>query len=160
MPMNSFMWIDSERRLHVGTTTMGQVRVKARMENLLDLLQVREGNLSPDQVRFVEVDDGIVDTGAKLLSLPKRFIRQLGLEHFDTRQARTSAGLVTCQPYAAVWLTIEGRKCTVDVAEIPDDCPVLIGYYPLELLDFVVDPVNQRLIGNPQHGGQQMLDLF
>lgn len=29
-----------------------------------------------------------------------------------------------------------------------------------ELLDFVVDPQGQRLIGNPEHGGQHMFDMF
>jgi hypothetical protein len=46
------------------------------------------------------------------------------------------------------------------VAEVPDDCPVLIGQIPLEVLDFVVDPVGQRLIGNPAHGGEQMLEMY
>jgi hypothetical protein len=41
-----------------------------------------------------------------------------------------------------------------------DDCPPLIGQIPLEALDFVVDPNGQKLIGNPEHGGQQMVDLF
>ena len=62
--------------------------------------------------------------------------------------------------YGAVRLTVLGRDCIVEAAEIPDDCPVLIGQTPLELLDFVVDPVGQRLIGNPGHGGQQMIDMF
>ena len=31
---------------------------------------------------------------------------------------------------------------------------------PLEGLDFVVDPTCQRLIGNPDHGGKQMIDMF
>ena len=57
-------------------------------------------------------------------------------------------------------LTVEGRDCLSDVAEVPDDCPVLIGQIPLELLDFVVDPVGRRLIGNPAHGGEHMLDMF
>jgi len=43
---------------------------------------------------------------------------------------------------------------------IPDDCPVLIGQVPLELLDFVVDPIAQSLVGNPEHDGEQMIDLF
>jgi hypothetical protein len=30
----------------------------------------------------------------------------------------------------------------------------------LELLDYVVDPVGGRLIGNPDHGGEHMMDLF
>jgi hypothetical protein len=37
---------------------------------------------------------------------------------------------------------------------------VLIGQVPLELLDFVVDPRAQKLIGNPAHGGEQMLEMY
>jgi len=36
----------------------------------------------------------------------------------------------------------------------------LIGQIPLELLDFVVDPFGQRLVGNPDHGGEHMIDMF
>jgi len=28
------------------------------------------------------------------------------------------------------------------------------------LLDFVVDPIGQRLVGNPDHGGEHMMDLI
>jgi predicted aspartyl protease len=139
---------------------MGKVVVTAKIENVTDSFQANAGLLKPEDVRSVEVDDALVDTGAKLLALPKRLIQQLGLERFETRQARTSVGLVSCELYRAVWLTVQGRQCTVDVMEVDDDCPVLIGYYPLELLDFVVDPVGRRLIGNPEHGGQNILDLL
>jgi len=36
----------------------------------------------------------------------------------------------------------------------------LIGVIPLEILDFVVDPKGQRLVGNPAHGGEQMFEMF
>jgi len=35
----------------------------------------------------------------------------------------------------------------------------LIGIIPLEMLDFVFDPRDQRLIGNPDHGGEWMIDM-
>jgi hypothetical protein len=57
-------------------------------------------------------------------------------------------------------LTVQGRDCVVEVMELPDECPVLIGQFPLEGLDFVVDPVGQKLLGNPDHGGEQMVDVF
>ena len=60
----------------------------------------------------------------------------------------------------AVRLTVQSHDCTVDVSELPDECPVLIGQVPLELLDFVVDPAGQRLLGNPAHGGEQMLEIY
>ena len=70
------------------------------------------------------------------------------------------SGTVEFGMYGMVQLTVQGRDCFVEVAEVPDDCPVLIGQIPLESLDFVVDPVNQRLIGNPEHGGEHMFDMF
>jgi hypothetical protein len=44
--------------------------------------------------------------------------------------------------YRAGRLTIQGRDCAIDVGEIGDGFPVLIGQVPLELLDWVVDLSN------------------
>jgi predicted aspartyl protease len=139
---------------------MGKVVVNARIENLEDLYQVRKGLLAGDQVRRVETVDALVDTGATMLSLPKQMMHKLGLNRYKSRPVRTSVGYVEAPVCDAVRLTVQGRECTVDVAEIGDHCPVLIGQVPLELLDFIVDPVNRRLIGNPEHGGEHMFDMF
>jgi predicted aspartyl protease len=139
---------------------MGRVVVTAKLENLSDLFEVWQGKRLPDQVRQLEVVDALVDTGATYLGVPKRYIEQLGLRQFQTRKARTTAGPRECTMYGTVQLTVQGREARLDVAEVPDDCPVLIGQVPLEVLDFVVDPVGQRLIGNPEHGGEQMIDMF
>jgi clan AA aspartic protease len=140
--------------------TMGKVFVAAKIENLADLYDVERGRLTDEQVHRVEVTEALVDTGATGLSMPKRLIDQLGLLPTRTRRARTSAGPVTLQGYGAVRLTIQGRDCINEVTEVPDDCPVLIGQVPLETLDFVVDPINQRLIGNPEHGGEHIIELY
>jgi clan AA aspartic protease len=142
------------------TTTMGKVLVTAKAQSIDDLVRARDGHIKPEEVRSIEVTDALVDTGATMLSLPRRYVAQLGLQPFRSRPVRTSAGPVTLQVYGAVRLTIQGRDCTCDVAEVPDDCPVLIGQVPLELLDFVVDPVKQRLIGNPEHGGEWMIEMY
>jgi predicted aspartyl protease len=140
--------------------TMGKVQVPAVIENLEDLLKVDAGELGPGDVRRIEVQDALVDTGAVMLSIPRRLIAQLGLRPFRTRQVRTVGGIVQTTLYRAVQLVVQGREFTCDVAEIPDDCPVLIGQIPLEGLDFVVDPIQQRLIGNPEHGGEHMIDIL
>lgn len=128
------------------TVAMGKALVSARIENIYDLHEVTLGTRSAEAVRQVEVSDALVDTGASTLSVPRRLIAQLGLKPLRTRQARTSASSVTLQVFGTVRLTVRGRDCTCDVVEIPDDCPVLIGQVPLELLDFVVDPSGQQLI--------------
>ena len=144
----------------MGNDLVGKVLVTAKIESLADLYASKQGLIGPDQVRQVEVDDARADTGATMLSLPSRLIDQLGLKRLRTRRVRTSAGMADCHLCAPVRLTIDGREFTADVAEVPDICPVLIGQIPLEGLDFVVDPVNQRLIGNPEHGGEHMIDCF
>ena len=140
--------------------TMGKVVVSARIENLQDAYDVEKGVLRAEQLRTVEVSDALVDTGATLLSIPRRLIVQLGLTRRRTRTARTAAGIASFGIYGGVRMTVQGRDCIAEVCEVPDECPVLIGQTPLELLDFVVDPVGQRLIGNPEHGGEQMIDAF
>lgn len=141
-------------------TTVGKVLVRAEIENLEDLYQMKLGQLASDRVRRVAVDDAIVDTGATMLSLPKRLIDDLGLERVRTRRARTAMGVSDFGVYSAVRLAVQGRECILEVAELPDECPVLIGQLPLEHMDWVVDPIGQRLIGNPAHGGEEMIDMF
>jgi predicted aspartyl protease len=142
------------------TATMGRVLVKAKIENLSDVHAVERGQSAENEVRTVEVSDALVDTGATALSLPKSLIVRLGLTPGRQRRARTTAGPRMVQTYGAVRLTIQDRDCYCDVAELPEDCPVLIGQLPLEMLDFVVDLAGQKLIGNPEHGGERMIDLY
>lgn len=141
-------------------TAMGAVRVAAKIETWEDLFRHQRGELAEADVRHVDVDDALVDTGAFMLSLPHKFIDRLGLLVVRTQTARTTNGIVPRRIYGPVRLTILGRDTTCEVAELPDDCPVLIGQLPLEGLDFIVDPKRQRLIGNPEHGGEHMIDLF
>jgi clan AA aspartic protease len=139
---------------------MGRVAVAATIENLYDVERSRQGVLPAEAVRRVEVADALVDTGASMLSMPRRLIEQLGLRPLRTRRVLTSTGPRVAQLYGTVRLTIQDRECSSGVIELADDCPVLIGQVPLELMDFVVDPGAQRPIGNPAHGGEQVLELY
>lgn len=139
---------------------MGKVLVAARLENLEDVYKVTQAGLPPEQLRAVDVTDALIDTGATGLLVPRRLFTQLGLLVLRTRPARTIGGHVEMPIYRAVRLTVQGRDCISDVAEIGDEFPVIIGQVPLELMDWVVDPKRQRLIGNPEHGGEQMIDIL
>ncbi len=119
----------------MGTATMGKVHVAAKIENLEDLYKVHQGVLTPDQVRTLEVTDALVNTGAIGLMVPTRLLPQLGLRPAYTRQGRSVSGVFTMQIYEVVRLTIQGRECKVEVYEVPDPNPVLIGQLPLEALD-------------------------
>ena len=142
------------------TPTMGKVLVTAKIENLRDLYNVKQGLLPDDQVRRIEVADAVIDTGATTLLLPKRMIDALGLEPLRTRHSRGLGGEFILPVYGTVRLTIQGRDCPLDVGAIGDEYPVLVGQIPLEALDWVVDTKGRRLIGNPDHGGEWGMDAF
>lgn len=139
---------------------MGKVLVTARVENVGDLLDADQGRIAPNEVRAVEVSDALVDTGATGLSMPQSLLETLGLKYLRTRKALTSAGPADVRVFGTARLTVQGRDCPVDVTELPDGCPVLIGQIPLEAMDFVVDMPSQRLIGNPAHGGEHIIELY
>src|ERR1700692_2384048 len=113
------------------TCTMGKVIVTAKVENLEDLVKVQIGLLTDDQVRRIEVHDAVVDTGATTLLLPKRMIAALGLGPLRVRHSRELGGDFLLPVYGTVRLTIQGRGCPLDVGEIGDEYPVLIGQIPL-----------------------------
>lgn len=142
------------------TETVGRVITEAKIENLEDLWAVKQGIKTADDARTVTISDALVDTGATLLSLPASLIRQLGLTRTGTKRARSSTGVGEAGMYEAVRLTIQDRTCTMDVLEVPDGTPVLIGQLPLEHLDFVVDLRSRTLIGNPAHGGEHIYELY
>jgi predicted aspartyl protease len=139
---------------------MGRVLTEATIENAGDLWAIQRGLLPPERLRRIEVSDALVDTGATLLSLPTRLIQQLGLSKTSSKRVTSSIGLAEAAVYDAVRLTIQSRSCTMDVMEVPDTVPVLIGQLPLEHLDLVVDLRARTLIGNPAHGGEHVYELY
>jgi clan AA aspartic protease len=142
------------------TNGMGRVLTEATIVNIRDLWAVEQGLLAADQVRRVTVSDALVDTGATMLSLPIRLIRQLGLSPRYTKRVTSSAGVGQATVYEVARLTIQGRECSMDVLEVPDEVPVLIGQLPLESLDLVIDTRSRTLIGNPAHGGEHTYELY
>ena len=142
------------------TKTMGRVLTEATIENIKDLWAAESGLIGADQARRLTIPDALVDTGATLLSLPTRLIDQLGLKRVATKRMTSSSGQTEAWMCEAVRLTIQDRSCTMDVMEVTDEVPVLIGQIPLEHLDLVVDLRNRVLIGNPAHGGVHTYEMY
>ena len=143
------------------TATMGRVLTEATIENIGDLWDLEKGRIQPDQVRRITVSSALVDTGATSLALQSHLIKQLGLTKRYSKHATTAMGNGEVDVYGTARLTVQGRDCSIDVTELPDGLKelALIGQIPLEIMDYVVDPKGQRLIGNPRHDGEWVLDL-
>jgi len=142
------------------TDRVGGVLTEALIENLEDIWAIEAGILQPGEARRLAIHEAIVDTDTTLLSLPTGLIKQLGLSRVRSKRVTSRNGPTTTNIYDPVRLTIQGRSCTMDVMEVPDTVPVLIGQLPLAHLDFVIDLRDRKLIGNPAHGGEHIYELY
>jgi hypothetical protein len=90
------------------------------------------------------------------LLIPSHLIKKLGLRPSITNDSRR----FTMPRYEAILLSLQGRECTMEVFEGPDHTPVRIGRLPLASMDWVVDVQNRKVIGNPEHGGEEMFEAY
>jgi len=139
---------------------MAKVSVTIKVENLFDWVKAQnaKGSRKP-KVRTVIIPDALVESGMFTLALPKRYIDELGLHALpETILAQTANGVVERRVYGGAQLTIDGRTDEFRVTELPDDMPALIGCIPLEALDFIVDPTEQKLVG--KHGDKRITLMY
>ena len=127
--------------------------------NLYDLVAVKLGVMNPEDVRRLTVMDVLVDTRATGLCLPIPLIEELGLTPIEMRRARTAAGIVDRFLYLEVQFTILERTSSMQVTNLPEGSPVLVGHMVLEHLDLCVD-IKEGLIYNPAHDGEWITEIL
>jgi len=116
----------------------------------------KDGNL-----RELELKDVIVDSGASMMCLSKKMIEELDLEFIRRVKVNTAEGIVELGVYGPVLYEIKNRMATGEVLELRHPkIEALIGQIPLEQLDFLIDPSSNKLIYNPAHNGELVLDML
>ena len=66
----------------------------------------------------------------------------------------------TLRRFAPVDWEMQGRNTQYQVTELPDELPNIVGQIPLESMDWVIDRVGHKLIGNSAHGGEFLHEEF
>lgn len=138
---------------------MGRVVVDVIVRNLEDYLRHKRGELDAAQVRQLTLQ-ALVDSGATFFCLPRSLIDQLGLAFLQTKETKTVAGPMQLGVFGAAHVEVQGRDCITQILELPEGRQPLLGQIPLEAMDWWVDLRAQRLVGNPEHGGQWMAEVF
>ena len=132
---------------------------RIELENLKDLHAVELGVLNSEDVRRLTVEDALVDTGATGLCLPKSLIEQLGLARLRNIRVQTANGSAERTFYSEVKYTVLERSYSIQVTDLPEDAPVLVGHMILEALDLCVD-IENGLIYNPAHDGEWTIKIL
>ncbi len=133
---------------------MGKVHTQLTITNRIDEALADRGALPADSVRYITLDDVLVDTGATTLCLPQDMVDALGLELLEEVSVATATGVTTARVYEDAKLSLYGRTGTFDCIALPEGTQPLLGVIPLERLGLEPDLQNQRLRVLPDHGRQ------
>jgi clan AA aspartic protease len=136
---------------------MGEVRVMLRLSNAADMALVRRNLMRPEEIRAVEAD-ALVDTGAVTFILPSLVVERLGLarpfkqvaEYADGRREEVDV----TEP---VFVELLGRHTVEEALVLGDE--VIVGQTILEKTDLYVDCRQKRLLPNPAHPDQSVLQV-
>ena len=132
---------------------------RIELENLKDLHLAEAGIIKLEDVRRLTVEDALVDTGATGLCLPRSLVQQLGLTPLRSIGVQTANGPAERTVYSEVRYTVLERTYSIQVTDLPEDAPVLVGHMILEALDLCVD-MRKGLIHNPAHGGAWTIKML
>ncbi len=138
---------------------LGRIIQKAEIENTFDVIAFTKGSIPKEQVRKIEIEF-LVDTGAAMVCLTPNLIQTLGLEPLYVRNVITANGKVQRRVFSPAQIRIWDRESNLEVMEIREGTPALLGYLALESLDLYPNPLKQILEGNPKYNGKMVMDLL
>lgn len=139
---------------------MGKTTVKVKIRNFGDIFSAENGYIKKSEIRGVEIE-AIVDSGAAYLCLPSKIIKELCLYFSKSTQVKTGNGSIQLRIFIGAEITIKDRTIQMQVMEnVDDSVPAIIGYLVLETMDWVLNPKNQELMGNPENDGKWVVDMY
>ena len=125
------------------------IRTRVRLWNFVDEVLAQRGEIPPDEVRSIELEDAIVDTGFTRLVLTEGIVQSLGLLSVGQITVRYVDDRRTTKEVArGVAVEIMGRRTALD-ALVERRCEPLIGMSVLNELDLWPDPQSGILTTNP-----------
>jgi clan AA aspartic protease len=133
-----------------GGKEMGLVYAEIELISGDDLVLHRRGFVKEDQIKKMKVN-ALVDTGAYMLVINEHIKEQLDLSFIEEQVFRlVDESELRAEIVGPVEVRFENRSTTVRAAVLTGDVEVLLGSIPMEDLDVVIDPKQQRLIVNPE----------
>jgi clan AA aspartic protease len=130
---------------------MGLVYADIELISVDDLVLSRKGYIDKEQIKRLKVK-ALVDSGAYMLSINEEIKIQLDLAVLDEQEAELADGtLRKIKIVGPVEIRFENRMTTVNAAVLPSDTEVLLGAIPMEDMDVLIDPKQQKLMVNPAH---------
>ena len=134
-----------------GVNEMGLVYAEIELTSFDDIALHRRGFLEEDKIKRVKVA-ALVDTGWYMLTINDPIRNQLDLPLIEKQfSVLADESEIEVEVVGPVEVRFENRRTSVDAIVIPNSNEVLLGAIPMEDMDVLVDPREQKLVVNPKH---------
>ena len=130
---------------------MGLTYANVELFNYADETLVEDGYLPKEKVRSIEIQ-AMADSGAIRLAINEKIRQQLGLRVRQQLNISLADGTKrTLDVAGPIRLKFQDRDCITDAFVLPNEEEPLIGAVPMELMDLVIIPAENKLVYNPMH---------
>jgi clan AA aspartic protease len=128
---------------------MGHVYADITLLNPFDAIMARQGKIPSDEIRQMEVR-AMVDSGAMTLTINEKIAQQLDLPVWKQIEVTLANGSShNCDYVGPVHIHFENRFAGCHALVLPGADEVLLGVIPLEEMDVIIDPIDQKLKVHP-----------
>jgi clan AA aspartic protease len=139
------------RKHQTGVNNMGLVYAEIDLISIDDIVLSRRGFLDKDKIKQVTIN-ALVDSGAYMLTINENVRAQLDLPFIEKQFGRLAdETLLELDVVGPVEVRFENRRTTVDAIVLPGNSEILLGSIPMEDMDVLIDPKQQKLVVNPAH---------
>jgi len=130
---------------------MGLVYAEIQLTSIDDMVLHRRGFLEKEKIKQVRVES-LVDAGAYMLSINETVRAQLDLPFIEKQMSQLADDtLREVDIVGPVEVRFENRRTTCDAVVLPGEAQVLLGSIPMEDMDVIIEPREQKLMVNPKH---------
>jgi clan AA aspartic protease len=134
-----------------GEKKTGLVYADIELISTDDLALHRRGFLGEEDIKRVRVN-AHVGSGSYMLVVNDHIKRQLDLPVLEERTVRLANETeIRVEIVGPVEIRFENRRTTVEAVLLPGNVEPLLGVVPMEDVDLIVDPKQQRLVVNPEN---------
>lgn len=128
---------------------MGKIYADIELTNTDDIALYRRGHIGEEEIRKMTVRM-LVDSGAYNLSINENIMSQLGLEKINEQVFELADGThKTFDVVGPVEVRFKNRDTTARAVLLPGNAEPLLGQIPMEDMDVVIFPREERLDVNP-----------
>jgi clan AA aspartic protease len=130
---------------------MGLIHAEIKLTNGEDLYAVKKNLIDKDDVKNLNIHC-LVDSGAHHLCINENIQGILQLPFIEKGQSNLADGsMLECDIVGPVVVEFEGRRCRCDAWVLPGESEPLLGAIPMEMMQLVISPTDQKLAVSPEN---------